>query len=280
MARLIWLLLVAAATMAAVAPDLWSFSPPPAVAPPRPLLIYYGSLPTAPTPQALATLDARFAGYQLVVLHSGLENPGNSSAAVVSALVQKLPAVSFYGYLALGVTHGEPNYALAQIDTDLARWRQLGVSGVLLDTAGHDYGVSTTRLGAAMMKAHQLGLRVIVNAYRPQDVLAAPWGPDDLYLAENWAYAEGQVVGPRAAYTLHSLYALEMRGVQVAATATTAAGWPFSRSTLAFALTLTLAKVPGVRWVAVAGPNYSSTSGAVLPEAVLQRSVQGIVRTY
>lgn len=278
--RLIWLLLVAAVTVAAVAPDLWSWPPPPAVAPPRPLLIYYGSLPTAPTPQALATLEARFAGYRLIVLHSGLENPGNTSAAVVGALVQHLPAVSFYGYLALGVTHGEPNYSLTQIDTDLARWRQLGVSGMLLDTAGHDYGVSAARLRAAMMKAHQLGLRVIVNAYRPQDVLAAPWGPGDLYLAENWAYAEGQAVGPRSAFTLRSLYALQMRGVQVAATATTAAGWPFSQTTLTVALTLTLEKVPGVRWMAVAGPNYSSTSGSAVPEAALQRTAQGIVRNY
>ncbi len=266
--------------MVAVSPELWQWPVPPSAPPPAPWLIYYGGLPSAPTPGALATLEGRLTGYSLVVVHSGLEDPGNSSGAVVSALVQKMPQVFFYGYLALGVTNGEPDYPAAQIATDLSRWRKLGVKGMLLDTAGHDYGVSAARLDAAMAEAHQLGMRVIVNAYRPQDVLGAPWHPGDLYLAENWAYAEGQAVGPRAAVTLRSLYQLEMSGVAVAATATAASGWPFAHSDLVSAVELTLAEVPGVRWMAVAGPNYSATSGGILPAITLEQVARTISRTY
>ncbi len=280
MLRISRILLAALLTMLLVAPELWQWPVPPPVPPPRPLLIFYGSLPGQASPAQLAPLEAAIKGYGLVVVHSGLESPGNPSATVLTALIRAMPAVAFYGYLALGVTHGEPDYSLSQIRTDLTRWQRLGVRGMLLDTAGHDYGVSTARLAAAMTAAHQLGLRLIVNAYRPQDVLAAPWAAGDFYLAENWALSEGSTPGPRAELTLRALYRLERQGVTVAATATEAKGWPFSHSLLEQAVLVTMDMVPGIRWLAVAGPNYSANTDAMVPALLLQQAAAGQPRDY
>lgn len=271
---------VAVLTVVVVAPGLWRWQAPAPVPPPRPLLIFYGSLPNQGQEAALASLEDQISGYSLVVVHSGLESPRNPSAAVLTTLVQARPKVAFYGYLALGVTNGEPDHSLTQIAADLVGWRQLGVRGVLLDTAGHDYGVSTARLAAAMDEAHHLGLRVIVNAYRPQDVLAAPWLPGDLYLAENWALAEGAAPGPRAEPTMRALYRLEMAGVTVAATATERSGWPFSSQMLGRAVSWTMDMVPGIRWLAVAGPNYSATSGAIVPAHQIGQMAAAVPRDY
>ncbi len=271
---------MAVLTVLLVAPALWQWQPPSPVPPPGPLLIFYGSLPDQASRAQLVPLETTLKGYRLVVVHSGLESPGNPSGPVLTALIRAMPTVAFYGYLALGVTHGEPDYTLSQIRTDLTRWQRLGVRGMLLDTAGHDYGVSTARLAAAMTEAHQLGLRLIVNAYRPHDVLAAPWAAGDLYLAENWALSAGTAPGPRAERTLHALYRLEMRGVTVAATATESRGWPFSDGLLDQAVRATMDMVPGIRWLAVAGPNYSASTGAIVPALLLRRAVAGQPRDY
>lgn len=104
-----------------------------------------------------------------------------------------------YGYVSVGVTHGEPDHPLAELEARMDQWCRLGAHGVLVDCAGADYGVSRTRFDAVVRYAHTCGLRVLANAWNPDDVLAgsATMGPGDGYLGENDVLSGGRFLDPR-----------------------------------------------------------------------------------
>lgn len=69
---------------------------------------------------------------------------------------------------------------------------------MLLDCAGADYGVSRVRFDAVVQYAHSLGMKVLANAWNPDDVLAdsrtmRPW---DGYLGENDVLSAGRFLAP------------------------------------------------------------------------------------
>ncbi len=169
---------------------------------PDALLIYYGWPSAVNQTFSISGAAGVFGQYDIVVLGDGLQNgPGTSSphpdhfntrGIVNHALTS---GTDFYGYIDLGVT--TQNLPLAEIYRRVDAWKAMGLEGVLLDDFGYDFGVTRARQNAAVEYAHQQGMRVIANGWRPEDVfstavhannplgLAPALGASDYYLSES-----------------------------------------------------------------------------------------------
>ena len=174
-----------------------------------------------------AAIEA-FAGYREVVLGEGNVLPGAdpSAAAVIAGLVRRRTFV--FGYVDLGVTNGTRNWAADRLEELTQTWCALGAGGLFLDCAGRDYGVSARRLAYAVRLSRERRLRVLVNAWRPEEVLEppTPLRRGDGYLAENAVMKEGRFVDEaRFGAKLARLesYRAEL-GVRLYTTATTGQG--------------------------------------------------------
>lgn len=225
-----------------------------------PFLIYYGWIPHRPGP--FWRLARAMRGYPVVVLGSGDEWPSSGDAGPTARLIRAMPAVAFYGYVNIGVTDGQPHHSFAVMQKDFQAWHAMGATGVLLDCAGPDYGVTPERLARAVAMAHQADLRVLVNAFEPRAVLAAGLHSGDAWLAENWVVAGGEPDARTQGFDWSALRILKRRGTAIWMTAT-AAGPP-NRSWVNRWVPETERLVGGSA-IAVAGPDYSSRSNAVVP---------------
>ncbi|MFQ5857204.1 MAG: cellulase family glycosylhydrolase [Anaerolineae bacterium] len=168
--------------------------------PPARLAIYYGW--PSQVNDADGDLDAAtaaFAQFDLIVLKDGLEHPTNADHVNTVTLIANLNplGVHVYSYVDLGVT--TQNLDMITLQTYVDEWAAMGVAGIFFDDAGHDYGVDRARLTAAVGYVHSLGLKVFVNAWNPDDVLAddppgvlTPLGAGDWYLAESHPIADSQ----------------------------------------------------------------------------------------
>jgi len=182
------------------------------------LAIYYGypSLVNGARGD-LSTAVAELSHYDVLVLGDGLEFDTDASghagreehlftARLLRQLARSPRRPSVFGYIDLGRSQALPP---AQIVDRIERWAAMGAGGVFLDEAGYDFGVTRQRQNDAVAAAHRRGLRVCVNAFRPQDVfgedavaLNAVGGgnPDgtapllssrDAILLESFAFSEG-----------------------------------------------------------------------------------------
>jgi len=182
------------------------------------LAIYYGypSLVNG-AGGVLSAAVSELSHYDVLVLGDGLEFDANGggyagreehlfTARVIRQLAQTPRRPSVFGYIDLGSSQ---KLAPAEIVDRIDRWAAMGAGGVFLDEAGYDFGATRQRQNAAVAAAHRRGLRVCVNAYRPQDVFApdavplnAAGGgnPDgtapllsarDAILLESFAFSEG-----------------------------------------------------------------------------------------
>ncbi len=237
--------------------------------PVAPFLIYYGWIPGG---AAQRTLAKQFAGYPVVVLGSGEEwsGRGTDHAQAVHVIAAER-GTSFYGYVNLGRTNGQPAHSLDYIGRALRAWRAMGARGVLLDCAGPDYGVSRGRLRAAVRIAHRSGLRVLVNAWDPSAVIGVGLTSHDAWLAENWVTGDGKVVAKQAA-DWPALRRLAAHGIAVWMTATDDRP-PGSAWVDAWAPHTAL--TVGGNAIAVSGAQYSSRSNAVVPADWVTQALQG-----
>ncbi len=215
-------------------------------------------------------------GYPVIVLGSGVELPAHGESSACRRLLRDLPRVDWYGYVNIGVTGGQPDHAPAFIRAELKAWRRLGAKGVLLDCAGPSYGVAPPRLRWSVAAAHALSLHVLLNAFTPGVALRAGLTKGDAWLAENWAVSGGRSVPPTQE-TVPALALLKKRGIPIWMTATGAKA-PVSESEIKPWILSTLARVGGAA-MAVSGPNYSSTSNAVVPAPWIARIVRSARRT-
>ena len=194
----------ATATLAMVAGMLWAgnaVAAEPAV-PPAQLCIYYGwpSYVNGSGGDAVRAA-AQFIRCDLVVLGDGIEHPAHgdyaSAASIVATLRQAGKEV--FGYIDLGVT--TQNLSPAHMERYVDEWRAMGASGIFLDDAGYDYGVSRARQDEVIDYVHGQGMSVFINAWNIDDALAdvdetghsspSRLGPGDIYLAESWLVAGG-----------------------------------------------------------------------------------------
>ena len=165
---------------------------------------------------------ATFADYDVVVLGDGLQFPDvdprrrppgpgadehRRSRAIVTRLRARSPSIEVYGYIDLG---NSQQLTVGEIERRARLWSAMGVTGVFLDEAGFDFGVTRARQNAVIDLIHGLGLDALVNAFDPDDVFsAAPvalngtgggnptglpsrLGPQDGYLLESFQVRLGQ----------------------------------------------------------------------------------------
>jgi hypothetical protein len=176
---------------------------------PQRLAIYYGipSLVNGAAGQA-DRAAAVFAEYDIVVFGDGLEfkdvvggrTPAGAgpveyerTRAIIGQLARSARRTRVYGYVDLG--HSQ-NLPLDEIERRVALWKEMGAHGIFFDEAGYDYGVTRPRQNAAVDVVHARGMRVILNAFKPQDVFegAEPHHlkPGDGYLLESFAIRLGK----------------------------------------------------------------------------------------
>lgn len=258
-----WTVVFATMGFAALAAS-WQHS----YAPIRPFLIYYGGLPAYGA--SLMKFEHRLAGYPVVVLGTGLDEPQSAARIIAWGHSQSRP-MHFYGYISIGVSHGGGNLSPQAVGERLQSWRQLGADGVLYDTAGPDFGVSHQRLSTLVTLAHRHRLDVIVNAWSPRAVLSAGLTKQDGYLAENWYAADGKVRSTPS--DAGDVTAVINSGILVYMTAT--AGARVSSpppGTLASWIAGT-SRVARGTYLAVSDENYSSQTNAILPASAITKTV-------
>ncbi|MDQ0677395.1 hypothetical protein QFZ30_000777 [Arthrobacter pascens] len=165
----------------------------------RPFAVYYGWPSYVNGADGdVARAIAAFDGYGVVVFGDDTATQaGDALAAPIMAGIAARGGEP-YGYVTIGVSHGEPDHSLEELRARLDTWRRLGARGVLFDCAGADYGVSRDRFDATVKYAHSLGLSVLANAWDPDDVLAhsVTMGAEDGYMGENDVLSDGQFLAP------------------------------------------------------------------------------------
>ncbi len=168
---------------------------------PESLLIYYGypSLINGASGK-LPSASAEFARYDFVVLGGGLQDPKHADHGNAKAIIATTKGTEFFGYSALGNRpKSDSCLALKAIEGQLEDWAAMGVKGVLFDEFGFDYGVTRSRQNDCATAAHRAKLRVIANAWKPDDVflpdekgLKPALDKTDIYLWESYRYREGK----------------------------------------------------------------------------------------
>ncbi len=237
-------------------------APKPAALPVRPFLIYYGWIPHRPS--QFDHLAETMVQYPVVILGSHEEwskDPDNSPAAT---LIHRDRRTAFYGYVDIGVTHGQADHTTEYLHAALIEWRKMGAAGVLLDCAGPDYGVTRHRLKTVIAIAHHDGLRVRVNAFDPQALCDAGLRPGDGWLAENWVVAAGRDDRFTQGFDWPSVSVVLRHHIAVWMTATDSR--PPSWMWVQTWVPQTARALKG-SWIAVGGPQYSSQSNSVVPAA-------------
>ena len=136
-----------------------------------------------------------------VVLGAALQDPGHSVYGNTTAIITKLAALIadtvVWGYIDCGVTTG--NYTLAEHQTQINEWIDIGAGGIFCDVIGYAYGVSRTRQNAIIDYIHSKGVGAILNVFNPDEVFSSAVDPvynpggtathansSDVHLLESW----------------------------------------------------------------------------------------------
>ena len=145
-----------------------------------------------------------YAKYDYVVLGAGLEEESHGDHEKTVEIIGHYltRGVEFFGYVDLGVSTS--NFTLLTLRDKVANWFDMGVAGIFFDDCGYDYEVRRDRQLSAFEYAHFLGLKIIVNAWDPDDIFGKEYdawdnplkletnlNEDDFYLLESFQIKEG-----------------------------------------------------------------------------------------
>lgn len=165
------------------------------------LLIYYGiplGVNQVKDEEAAAEI---FSQYDVIVFGEGLEEPTHnyhsSTKTIIEMIRERKPNIRIFGYVDLGIT--TVNHSIVTMKKKVEKWKVMGASGVFLDDAGHDYGVSRERMNEIVRYVHAKGMPAFVNAWDPDHVmgkaihptynpkgLPSAIGSNDIYLMEDF----------------------------------------------------------------------------------------------
>lgn len=156
-----------------------------AVAPLKPLLVYYGH-PIAYKGlwNAAAIIAEIAANFSVWVVGDTYGDPTHEEYATTTAIVSgvRSAGVRVYGYVPIG--QNTSGLALAQMQTRVDQWTAIGVDGIFLDEFGFDYGNTRTRQKSIVDYVHGKDLPVCANAWMAEDFMCdhvseLPWPSND-----------------------------------------------------------------------------------------------------
>ena len=236
----------------------------------QPFAIDYGWIPRQH--HHLVAYAKLLNGYRVVVLGSGDENLKNGEIPSIRELQKMLPTTKWYGYISIGVNHGEPNYSYSGIEKRIQEWKQLHVNGILLDCAGPSYGTSQARRAWAMNAVHLAGMHIVMNAFTPSVLFSLKPLQGDAWLAENWVISNGKPTGSQG-QEWWALSKMKQRGWQVWATAT-GASFPTNKKDIRDWVVETDKKIHPAM-ISISGPNYASVTNRLVPASELELRKEG-----
>jgi len=168
---------------------------------PKSLLIYYGYPSLINGAKKTKEASAEFSKYDFVVIAGGLEDAKHEDHRNAKAVIDKTGTTQFFGYVPLGNREGKDTCLTAkEIRGRIAKWKAMGVKGVLLDEFGFDYGVSRERQNEAVNEVHKAKLRAIANAWEPEDAflpkdkVKPALDANDIYLWESYRIKNSEAV--------------------------------------------------------------------------------------
>lgn len=201
---------------------------------PKQLCIYYGwpSHVNGSSGDVDAAIS-HFSKCDLLVIGDGIAYPahGDHASAYIIISALRLAGKEVFGYSDLGVS--TKNLPISTIKSEVDAWRTMGASGIFLDDAGYDYGVTRLRQSAIVDYIHNAGMNVFINAWEIDDVLgdldeAGGISPSrlaagDVYLAESWLVGDSafQSLPAWAIKAEKALAYTRTKGVRIAGVSTT-----------------------------------------------------------
>ena len=148
---------------------------------PNDMMIYYGWLRgfNAYWNNELVAQD--LARYEVLVIGSGLANPGHGDYANTVAIVNRVkalkPQIKIFGYV-------QTPLALATFESQVDDWVTIGVQGIFMDEAGYDYGVDRAEFNERVEYVHGEGLIAMANAWNMDHIIGVvddPSYPNSIY---------------------------------------------------------------------------------------------------
>lgn len=126
------------------------------------------------------------ARYNMVVLGSGVADPSHGDYSNTSVIVPRIQALNprclIFGYVDTTLAQGTFE---GQVDD----WETLGVSGIMMDKAGYDYGTTRTQFNTRVEYVHEADLLVIANAWNMDHIIGTTNDPS----YPNTTYNSGEV---------------------------------------------------------------------------------------
>ncbi|WP_139490389.1 hypothetical protein [Brevibacillus dissolubilis] len=169
---------------------------------PKKLAIYYGWPSLVNDATTLQQAKDTFGQFDVIVFGDTIEDTSHGDHANTQEIIADLntKGKKVFGYVDLGVS--TQNLTYEQLQAKVDAWDAMGVYGIFFDDAGYDYLVTRARQNTMVDYAHAAGLKVFMNAWRIDDVLAdvdetgaavpTKVGAGDWYLAESWLIAGGK----------------------------------------------------------------------------------------
>ncbi len=264
---------------------------------PKSLAIYYGfpSLVNGAKGDLTIALNT-FAEYDIVVFGDGLEFPDvvatrrptgagvveyQNTKKIINLLKESKRHTLIYGYIDLGNTQTLP---IAEIENRARLWAEMGVTGIFLDEAGYDYGVTRTRQTVAITIIHNLGLQAFLNAYNLEDLFetktvplnkvgggnpngeSSILGVNDLVLLESFQIRNGEYDDTYPNRLSQAISYQEKFNIKLLGVTTILPNQNFSQAQFDYAWwSATLWSINGFGW---GEPNYSSSNN-ILPNRQL-----------
>jgi len=149
------------------------------------------------------------AGYDIVVLGDGVENPTHPDYANTQIILPRVkeinPQVILFGYVACAQT-------LNDFQTKVDQWDTLQAKGIFIDEAGYDFGTNRVDFNTRIDYVHgKTSANVcFVNAWNPDHIIGlvndvsypnSTWNPDSVnssLLISDWILAESFPVNTTA----------------------------------------------------------------------------------
>lgn len=198
------------------------------------LCIFYGW--TTYVNDASGDMNKAIAEYKncdVLVLGAGLQDVTHpehqNTISIITALKQQKPTLQTYGYINIGIS--TTNTSIATLKQHILEWKSMGITGIFVDEAGYDFGVTRERQLEVMDFIHQNGLTVFANAWFMNDILspvdengrqaALPLKKEDWILFENLFSHESTFYPESFKRLSDAKQQIKEQGLHVAGVATT-----------------------------------------------------------